>query len=420
MKRFFYLLFFFCMVLGMQAHAQSSADLKRKKEALTREIEELNRTLNKTSSSKKLSLKQIRDLNSKIRLREQKINTINSEINLLDNQINQNTKTVINLQSQLNQLKKEYAGMLRFEQRNQSAYSNLMFVFAADNFNQAYKRLKYLQQFTQYRKKQANYIQGTQHDLNVKIVALDQNKEEKTNLLNDQQKEKQTLGKEKNTQTKVLSGLTKQEKQLKQELSKKQRESIQLNRALQAAVAREIDAERKKAEAAAKVDADKAKSENRTATTKPVAKGSSILSATPESAKLSSDFLDNRGRLPWPVVNGNITESFGNHSYGANVTIANNGVDIRSNPGATVRAVFSGEVRRVFSVGATFAVMIRHGEYFTIYSNLKSTSVAAGQKVSVKQSLGVVATDPSDDSTEVHFELWKGGTPLNPAGWLAN
>jgi septal ring factor EnvC (AmiA/AmiB activator) len=235
------------MVLGMQAQAQSSADLKRKKEALTREIEELNRTLNKTSSSKKLSLKQIRDLNSKIRLREQKINTINSEIHLLDNQINQNTKTVINLQSQLNQLKKEYAGMLRFEQRNQSAYSKLMFVFAAENFNQAYKRLKYLQQFTQYRKKQVHYIQGTQHDLNVKIVALDQNKEEKTNLLNDQQKEKQTLGKEKNSQTKVLSGLTKQEKQLKQELSKKQRESIQLNRALQAAVAREIEAERKKA-----------------------------------------------------------------------------------------------------------------------------------------------------------------------------
>jgi murein DD-endopeptidase MepM/ murein hydrolase activator NlpD len=100
--------------------------------------------------------------------------------------------------------------------------------------------------------------------------------------------------------------------------------------------------------------------------------------------------------------------------------MSNNGVDIRTNPGATVRAVFSGEVRRVFSVGATFAVMIRHGEYFTIYSNLKSTSVAAGQKVSVKQSLGVVATDPSDDSTEVHFELWKGGTPMNPAGWLAN
>lgn len=420
MRRLFFLVFFFSIGFGLSAYAQSSSELKRRKEALTREIEELNRTLNKTSSSKSLSLKQIKALNAKIRLREQKINTINSEIRLLDNQITQNTNTVITLQSQLNKLKKEYAEMLRFAQRNQSAYTKLMFVFSAENFNQAYKRLKYLQQFTEYRKKQANYIQGTQRELNSKIVALDHNKQEKTSLLYDEQKEKQTLGKEKNNQAKVLTGLTKKEKQLKQELSKKQRESIQLNRALQAAIAREIEAERRKAEAAAKADADKAKAENRTpAAAKPVAKGSSILSATPESAKLSSDFLGNRGRLPWPTATGTITEGFGKHSFGG-VTIENNGIDIKANPGTTVRAVFSGEVRRVFSVGATFAVMIRHGEYFTIYSNLKSVSVSVGQKVSVKQSLGTVATDPADDTTEVHFELWKGGTPQNPSGWLAN
>lgn len=309
--------------------------------------------------------------------------------------------------------------MLRFAQRNQSAYTKLMFVFSAENFNQAYKRLKYLQQFTVYRKKQAHYIQGTQRDLNSKIVALDHNKQEKTSLLNDEQKEKQTLGKEKTSQAKVLSGLTQKEKQLKQELNKKQRESIQLNRALQAAIAREIEAERRKAEAAAKADADKAKAENRApSVAKPVAKGSSILSATPESAKLSSDFLGNRGRLPWPTANGNITEGFGTHNFGG-VTIENNGVDIKTSPGSVVRAVFAGEVRRVFSVGATFAVMIRHGEYFTIYSNLKSVSVSVGQKVAVKQSLGTVATDSADDTTEVHFELWKGATPQNPSSWLA-
>lgn len=420
MKRVKYFLFFFFLILGINAFGQSSAELKRRKEALTREIEELNRTLNRTSSTKSLSLKQIKLLNTKIRLREQKINTINSEIKLLDNEIAQNTNTVFTLQSELNQLKKEYAGMLRFEQRNQSAYSKLMFVFAADNFNQAYKRLKYLQQFTQYRKKQAGYIQTTQKDLNVKIVQLDKNKKEKTYLLSDEQKEKQTLGKEKKNQTQVLTGLTKKEKQLKQELSKKQKESIQLNRALQAAIAREIAAEVRKAELAAKADADKAKAENRTApAAKPIAKGSSILAATPESAKLSSDFLGNRGQLPWPVANGNISEGFGLHNYGANVTTQNNGVDIQTAPGSAVRAVFSGEVRKIFSVGASQVVMIRHGEYFTMYANLKSVNVSVGQKVNVKQSLGTVATDPSDDSTEVHFELWKGASPLNPAGWLA-
>jgi septal ring factor EnvC (AmiA/AmiB activator) len=399
------------------AFGQSSAELKRRKEALSREIEELNRTLNKTSSSKSLSLKQIRALNAKIRLREQKIRTINSEIRLLDDKINENTRTVNKLQSDLNQLKKEYAEMVRFAFRNQGAYSKLMFIFAADNFNQAFKRLKYLQQFTEYRKKQAGYIENTQNDLNSQIVQLDKNKKEKTYLLTDEQKEKQTLGKEKNKQTQVLSGLTKQEKQLKQELSKKQRESLQLNRALQAAIAREIEAERKKAEDEA------TKTEARTGVAaKPVAKGSSILSATPEAAKLSADFLGNRGRLPWPVANGNISEGFGRHSYGSNVTIQNNGVDIQTAPGSAVRAVFGGEVRKVFMPPgtSTYVVMIRHGEYFTAYSNLKSVSVSAGQKVSLKQTIGTVATDPTDGSTEVHFELWKGGTPQNPAGWLAN
>ena len=409
-------LLFFLLGFGLQTMAQqSSAELKRRKEALTREIEELNRTLNKTSSSKKLSLKQIQALNAKIRLREQKIRTINSEIGLLDNKINENTRTVIKLQSDLNQLKKEYAEMMRFAQRNQGAHSKLMFIFASENFNQAYKRVKYLQQFTNYRKKQAGYIENTKRNLNNEIVKLDQNKKEKTYLLNDEEKEKRTLGKEKNKQAQVLTGLTKQEKQLKQEISKKQRESIQLNRALQAAIAREIAEERKKAEAAAN------KEEAKTGVTaKPVAKGSAVLSATPESAKLSADFLGNRGRLPWPVANGSITEGFGRHSYGEGVTTENNGVDISTSPGATVRAVFSGEVRKIFSVGSTMVVMIRHGEYFTAYSNLKSVSVSVGQKVSVKQALGTVATDPTDGTTEVHFELWKGGTPQNPSGWLAN
>ncbi|MFM6976662.1 MAG: murein hydrolase activator EnvC family protein [Sphingobacteriaceae bacterium] len=415
MKWVNYILFFFFLTLTLNAFGQSSADLKRRKEALTREIEELNRTLNKTSSSKSLSLKQIRALNTKIRLREQKIKTINSEISLLDNQISENTRTVNSLQAQLNALKKEYAGMVRFAFRNQSAYSKLMFIFAADNFNQAYKRLKYLQQFTEYRKKQARYIQNTQKDLNIQIVKLDKNKQEKTYLLKDEQKEKLTLGKEKKNQTQVLTGLTKKEKQLKQELSKKQKESIQLNRALQAAIAREIEAERRKATDEAN------KTETRTGViAKPIAKGSSILAATPEAAKLSADFLDNRGRLPWPVANGNITEGFGRHSYGANVTLENNGVDISTSPGASVRAVFSGEVRKVFNVGSTYVVMIRHGEYFTAYSNLKSVNVSAGQKVNLKQTIGTVATDPTDDSTEVHFELWKGASPLNPSSWLAN
>jgi septal ring factor EnvC (AmiA/AmiB activator) len=418
LKCIFFLFFF---SLASQAFAQSSSDLRRQKEALTREIESLNRSLNQTANNKNLSLKEIRALNAQIRLREKKINVINSEVKLLDNQISDNTNTVRSLQSQLNKLKKEYAAMVLFAFRNQSAYSKLMFIFAAENFNQSYKRLKYLQQFSEYRKKQARYIDATQKDLNVKIVELDRNKQEKSSLLSDQQKEKKTLGIQKNSKSKVLSSLTTKEKKLKQELTQKQKESARLNRAIQNAINREIQEARRRAQAEAKAELAKAKAENRAAPdARPVASGSSILSATPESAKLSSDFLGSRGNLPWPVSNGMVIEDFGNHTIGRNVTVENNGVDIKTAPGSQVRAVFAGEVAAVQNISGSYAVLIRHGEYFTVYSNLKSVSVSRGQKVTLKQSIGVVITDPVDGTTEVHFEVRKGAVPMNPASWLTN
>jgi murein hydrolase activator len=144
------------------------------------------------------------------------------------------------------------------------------------------------------------------------------------------------------------------------------------------------------------------------------------LAATPESAKLSSDFLGSRGSLPWPVSNGMVIEDFGNHTIGRNVTTENNGVDIKTAAGSQVRAVFSGEVAAVQNISGSYAILIRHGEYFTVYSNLKSVNVSRGQKVSLKQNIGIVITDPIDNTTEVHFEVRKGATPLNPSSWLSN
>lgn len=420
MKFLKYFLLLGILAVGHSVFSQTSAELKRRKEALSREIESLNRSLSKTATNKRSSLKQVKYLNAQIRLREEKINTINSEVRLLNNEISENTNTVRSLQAQLKKLKKEYAGMILFAFRNQSSYSKLMFIFASGNFNQAYKRLKYLQQFSEYRKKQARYIEETEAELNGKIVQLDRNKREKSDLLSSQQKEKQTLGKAKNTQSTVLSKLSRTEKQLQNEIQQKKRENDRLNRAIQQAIRREIEEERKKAEEAARLAAAKAKAENRQPSTSTVPRGSSVLAATPEAAKLSADFLSNRGRLPWPVANGIVTETFGIHRYGKNVTSENNGMDIKTNPGSTVRAVFEGEVTGVQNIGSIYVVVIRHGEYFTVYSNLKSASVSRGQKVSVKQPVGIVATDPVDGTTEAHFEVWKGVTPVNPSTWLAN
>lgn len=420
--KFLKILFFFILVFtAVGAHAQSSAELKRRRDKLNEELQELNQEYQQTASNKKSTLKQLSILKAQINIREEKIDNINSDIRNLDNQISESNNTVHSLQSQLSLLKKEYAAMILFAYRNQSAYNKLMFVFASKDFNQAYKRLKYLQQIGTYRQRQADYIQGTEQDLHVKINELDKTKQEKGDLLQDQEKEKKTLGDEKNSQVKVVANLSQQEGQLKQQQRDVQRKIIATNREIDIAVRREIEEARRKAEEEARIAAAKAKAENRTISpAKTITKSSStsdVLNATPEAAKLSNDFLGNRGRLPWPVANGFIIQGFGIY-YNQGIKSESDGVDIKSNPDANVRAVFDGDVIRVADISGTYMVLIRHGEYFTAYSNLKSVSVAKGTRVSTKQVIGTVATDATTGITDVHFGLYKGVTAVDPKIWL--
>lgn len=417
------LFFLICVFAVVNVHAQSSSELKRQREKLNDELEDLNREYQETLNNKKTTLKQLNLLKRQINIREEKIGVINSEVRNLDSQISENTHTVHNLQSQLDQLKKEYEGMVLFAYRNKSAYNKLMFIFASADFNQAYKRLKYLQQFATYRERQAGYIEGKQKDLHVKIVQLDKTKEEKHTLLLDQEKEKATLGKEKNNQQQVVVSLSKQEGQLKQQQREVQKKITATSRAISTAIRKELAEIKRKQEEAERLAAARAKEANKAApaNSKPVARksNSEIFNTTPESARLSSDFLGNKGSLPWPVANGKISHGFGTYSI-EGIKTQSTGYDIATNPGAPVRAVFEGEVNIVSDVMGTFLVVIKHGEYFTAYSNLKSTNVSKGQKVSTKQVLGTVDTDSSTGDTEVHFELWKGTTPVNPSVWLAD
>jgi septal ring factor EnvC (AmiA/AmiB activator) len=429
MKFFRIAFFLICVFAVTDVFAQSSAELKRRRDKYTEELEQLNREYQETASNKKVSLKQLNILKAQINLREEKILNINAEVRNLDNQISQSNNTVRSLQSQLDQLKKDYAGMVLFAYRNQSAYNKLMFIFASKDFNQAYRRLKYLQQFGTYRERQAGYIQGTQKDLHVKINELDRNKKEKNNLLTEQEKEKQNLGKEKNNQVKVIVDLSKQQGRLKQQQRDVQKKLARTNREIVAAIKREIEILKRKAEeearAAAKAAAAKAKAENREVVApkaKAITKSSSnseVLNSTPEAAKLSNDFLGNRGRLPWPVAAGQLVHGFGTYTDSEGIRNDNTGYEIRTNPGASVRAVFEGEVKRIIDVIGTSLVIIKHGEYFTAYSNLKSVSVSVGQKVSTKQVIGTVAIDPSTGDATVNFSLSKGTAFVDPRLWLA-
>ncbi|MEO8886811.1 MAG: peptidoglycan DD-metalloendopeptidase family protein [Mucilaginibacter sp.] len=395
-------------------YAQSSADLKKQRDRINDELEQLNHQLQDVQNNKKVNQGQLTNLKKQIALREEKIDIINSEVRNLDNQISTNTNTVHSLQNQLDQLKKEYAGMVLFAYRNKSAYNKLMFVFAAKDFNQAYKRLKYLQQFATYRERQAGYIESTQHDLHIKINELDKTKEEKHNLLVEQEKDKATLGKQKSTTLKLVSSLSKQAGYIKQQLKDLQAQRDRLNRKIQEVIA---EAARKAAE---EDRLARAKAGNKESTTKSSSRRTinESLNATPEAAKLSSEFLDNKGSLPWPVAYGEIIHGFGKY-YTEGISMESYGWDIKTNPGASVRSIFSGEVYGFQDMGGTYFVVIKHGEYFTAYSNLKSVNVSKGQKVSTKQNIGTAAVDPISGDTEISFTLNKGTTSINPQAWLA-
>jgi septal ring factor EnvC (AmiA/AmiB activator) len=427
MKIFRLFLVFIFLILSSVAIAQSSSVLKRRKEAIQREILLLQKNLKRAASGKKITLSQINILNAKIGLMQNKITVINKEIRNLDQEIHRNKNDVYSLQDRLSDLKEQYAAMIRFAQRNENSCDKMMFVFASDSFNQAYKRLKYLKQFGNYRKKQAGYIQGTQKDLNFKIVVLDNSLKVKNNLLSEQEQERIRLDQNKSEQAEVLIRLSKQEKRFKQDIDNKKRQQAKINSSYRNAISRELAIEKRKAAAAARAKAAraaqlykraaaKAKAEHRPVPASRAKNAAAYLASTPKSTKLSAGFERNKGSLPWPVAAGSITETFGKHKQGQ-ASYVNSGVTITTAKGSTVRAVFSGQVTKVGSLPGGYYVLIKHGIYFTVYQNLRSLNVAAGTQVNTRQSLGIVAS--SGSISELQFQIYRGTVPQNPSSWIS-
>ena len=414
------------LVIGLfttgNAQAQSGSDeLKKRVAKYNEELDQLNREYEETANNKKSTLKQLNNLKRQIEIREEKINSINSELRVLDNQISESNSTVHNLQSQLDQLKKQYAAMILFAYHNRNSYNKLMFIFAAKDFNQGYKRMKYLQEFAGYRERQAEYIEGTEKELHVKINELDNTKKEKSNILVDQIKEKVTLGKQKKDEAKVVEDLSKQQGQLKEQQRDLQRKIARANQEIRDAIRREIAAERKRAEDAAKANNAANNGGTKGSSAKTITSKSTdreVLTNTPEGARISDNFLENKGHLTWPVSNGIVTHEMGVYKI-EGIRTESDGLEIKTNAGAPVRAIFEGKVTMVRNLEGTFIVVVAHGEYFTSYSNLKSIVVSAGQKVTAKQMIGTVAGDPSTGESSLQFSIYKGGNPVNPRSWLA-
>jgi septal ring factor EnvC (AmiA/AmiB activator) len=401
-----YLVVCIFIVLPFIAFSQSKKELESRKAKIQKEIDFTNKQLQIVTQNKSATAEQLAALRKKIELRQSLIGTINSEINTLGGEIENTSKEIVSLEEQMSQLKTEYAAMIRYAYHNRNVYQRLMFVFAAQDFNQAYSRLKYLQQYGVYRRDQAFQIDATQTQLSGKKQELVTRKNEKTALRNTEQQQKSTLEKEKKQQDVLLQNLSNREKKLKKQLAEKQVAKQKLDRAIENLIKKEIEAAKKKAVASGK----------KNVTSK------NVFTLTPESQKLSSNFSGNRGMLPWPVEQGNITSTFGQHPHKElkGVVINNNGVDIQSNPGAAARALFDGTVSGVIPIpGAGKALIIRHGEYLTVYSNLETVSVKTGEKVTTKQRIGTVASSSDENGRgEVHLEIWKNSTKLDPQQWI--
>ncbi len=396
--------FLFIFILIIQVNPllaqQDRASLEQDKKKAEDGIRYTNKLLDQTRKSKKANMSEVVILADMIGKRQELIAAINSEIHFLNVQISFTEDSIRELNTELTELRDEYARIIYFAYKNRDLYNRFMFIFAADDFNQAYQRLKYFQQYQVYRKKQAELIRQTQEKLHQKSESLSQRKAEKEQLAGTVENEKNKLFAEKEDKDRIVQKLVKTEKDLKKELKQKEKAIRDLQKAIQKIIAAEIAA--------------RAKS---------VAGKPSELALTPEELELSGNFMSNKGKLPWPMERGIVSSTFGEHPHPVlkRVKVRNNGINILTNEGGEARAVFKGKVTRVMSVpNNNNVVIIRHGEYLTVYSNLDRVYVREDDFVDTKDKIGVVFTSPDESRTELHFEVWKAKTLLNPASWLAH
>lgn len=394
MKRVLLILWMLLLVCSTSAYCQKKGKTKQELQSeitsLQKEISTANQLLKKTTKDKEMTLNEASILDKQIKQREKLIKAYNQQIANLDSEIQTGQRNIKMLNSDLTKLRKEYAKMLTFAYRNRSHYNNLAFVFAAEDFNQAFRRLRYIRQFSEARKVKIDQIVSTERRISGEMEASQQAREAQAAMLADEKTQQTALQNEKKELNRQVAKLKKKEGSIKQDIKNKQQQAKKLQKAIDDIIAEEVRL---------------ANARNK------------------ETVKtLSTDFANNKGRLPWPVEQGVISSSFGKHAsvVSDKVTVTNNGIDIATVEGTQARAVFDGEVASVSKLtGANTVVIIRHGEYFTVYSNLENVTVKRGDKVSTRQNLGTVHTSKAENKTELHFELLKETNRQDPAKWLS-
>lgn len=438
-KKIWIVLFIVTGSMAAIAQTSSSAELKKQQAAIQKEIDELKKQLNETNKYKRKSLAELNLVQKKLRLRESQIKNINQQINLIQSDINQSWRDIVKLRAELDTLRHQYEKSVVYAYKNRSNYDFVNFIFSAASFNDALKRMAYLKSYRAYREQQAVSIANTQMQLQNKIAELNESKKEKSTVLEEQNKQLKVLAEERKEKNAVVSKIKGQEAELLKDMADKRKQDQKLKSAISAAIRREVEAERKRIaeekkareEAARKAAAASAAAKKDDATaSKPAAKPAETKPATPskpvevfessEEVKFASNqFEKNQGGLPWPVGSRNVTMRFGRNKYeGLAVDYDNPGITIEAEAGSSVKAVFDGEVASVFSVGPVQGVIVRHGKYFTTYSNLSGVTVKKGQQVKVGQVLGRLEEKDAGRG-ELEFLITNDkNIYLNPESWL--
>ena len=391
------------LLSSFSALAQKSTarqkELEVQKQRLTSEIKQINTLLFKNTKKKKDVLSEVEDLNLKIAVRSQLVNVNNQQANLLTRQISVNERDIGNLRKELTALKKDYAEMIRKSYKSKSSQNRLMFLFSSESFLQAYKRIQYMKQYASFRKKQGDEIAAKTTTLQTLNTTLINQKRKKEALVSENRKVQQTLEGERKSQEVLIRSLKKRASSLASSIKQKQKKA--------AAIDREIERLIREAIAASNKAAGK--------------KSSKAFALTPEARLLAKNFTANKGRLPWPVEKGVVTQRFGTqpHPVVRTTMIKSNGVTIATSPNAIARAVFEGEVMTILSFkGSNPTVLIKHGNYITTYKNIGKLYVKKGDKIKAKQAIGEIFTHPQTGKTILQFSVFNEFTPQNPKSWI--
>jgi septal ring factor EnvC (AmiA/AmiB activator) len=472
MKRLLFLLMSFLLITALPAQTNKKIkQLESKRSVLQKEISKKESLLKTTKKDVGSQLRSLNTLTGQIEDRKRYIQVIAGDVQSIDQEVTSLSQQLRNLELDLLDKKRKYASSVQYLYKNKTIEEKLMFIFSAKSLSETYRRLRYVREYATYQRIQGQEILKRQAQIGTKKNEVEQVKVAKVNLLSQGEQEKKRLEEQEQQKKVMVSDLQKKQKGLQSEIAKHRREANQLNAQIDRLINIEIEKARKRAEERARKEAaaaearrkaeaaaearrkaeaaeearrraaSESKSE-RTEKSSRVAKAEKpekvekvetrerekvapapVFSMDSSDRQLSDNFERNRGSLPSPITGSHLIVShYGQYAVEGlrNVKLDNKGIDIQGQPGALARSIFNGEVAVVFQVNGLMNVIIRHGSYISVYCNLSSASVSKGQKVSTRQTIGRVYSDPSDgDRTILHFQLRKETSKLNPEAWIS-